>query len=160
VHEQCDGTGYPFGKSEDKIHSGSLILNLADAFISLTSPVTGPPKVAADAMALLCFHSTHGAFSRSIFQLFLDSVSIYPIGSVVILDNNEEAVVIQANEKKPLQPVVRLLQQGNLEIDLSQSEIQVAELANRGIDTVAKRIKKSEVRKALWRSELEFSQIA
>jgi HD-GYP domain-containing protein (c-di-GMP phosphodiesterase class II) len=156
VHEQFDGSGFPFAKSREELHPGSFILNLADAFISLVSPISGTPIVASDAMAVLCHHTTRGAFSRDIFQIFLDSVSIYPVGTVVKLDDKSEAVVVHSNQKKPLQPVVRLLPHGVQEVDLSHSKFRVIELSHEGDSTKSRRVSRSSLGKALWRSELDF----
>jgi HD-GYP domain-containing protein (c-di-GMP phosphodiesterase class II) len=156
VHEQFDGSGFPFGKSREELHSGSLILNLADAFISLISPILGPSIVASDAMAVLCHHTTRGAFSRDTFQIFLDSVSIYPVGTVVKLDDKSDAVVVNSNRKKPFQPVVRLLPHGVPEIDLSYSEFRVIELSHGGESTKSRRVSRASLGKALWRSELDI----
>jgi hypothetical protein len=156
VHEQFDGSGFPYAKSHEELHSGSLILNLADAFISLISPINGNSIVASDAMAVLCHHTTRGTFSREIFQIFLDSVSIFPLGTVVRLDDKSEAVVVHSNRKKPLQPVVRLLPQGVQEIDLSHSNFRVIELSHTGEKERSRRVSRANFGKALWRSELDI----
>jgi HD-GYP domain-containing protein (c-di-GMP phosphodiesterase class II) len=156
VHEQVDGSGFPYSKSREKLHPGSLILNLADAYLSLINPISGVPIVASDAMAILCLHTTQGAFSREVFRTFLDSVSIYPVGTVVKLNDESEAVVVKSNKNKPMQPVVRLLPSGVQEIDLSQSKFRVIELAHTGEEMRSKRVSRADFGKALWRSELEI----
>ena len=155
VHEQFDGSGFPYAKSREKLHPGSFILNLADAYLSLVNPISGVPIVPSDAMAILCLHTTRGAFSRDAFQTFLDSVSIYPVGTRVKLNDESEAVVVQSNKNKPMQPVVRVLPAGLQEIDLSLSKFRVIELSHEGEGMRSKRVSRAEYGKALWRSELE-----
>jgi len=152
VHEQADGSGYPRGLVVGKIKPGSEILNLADAYLSLTNPVQGRSMVPADALGYLCFHTAQGKFNRDTFQLLTASLSMYPVGSGVELDDQSKAVVVSGNSNNPMAPVVRLLHPGHQEIDLRISNRFISKPfpdANRKDH----RLSKSRIHEILWRTD-------
>lgn len=153
VHEQVDGTGYPRGLRKERMMTGSVILNLADAYVSLTSPVQGEPMVPSDALAYLCFHAAQGKFCIETLQLLIESTSIYPIGSMVVLDDQSKAVVVKGNGPKPMAPTVRLLHGGHKEIDLRESRQCIHGPWTFAENDRGTRIKKSQLGEILWRTD-------
>lgn len=152
VHEQADGSGYPRGLVVGKIKPGSELLNLADAYLSLTNPIQGRSMVPADALAYLCFHTAQGKFNRDTFQLLTTSLSMYPVGSGVELDDQSKAVVVRGNSNNPMAPMVRLLHPGHQEIDLRISNRFIAKPFQ---DSERKdhRLSKSRIHEILWRTD-------
>lgn len=154
VHEQADGSGYPRGMQLKQAHPGAVILNLVDAYLELTFPIQGTPMDQADSVAYLSHHAAVGKFCKSTFFLFMNGLSLYPIGSAVILDDDSKAVVIQSNSGYPLQPVVRLLHESHsTKLDLKQSKLRIARPADGVLAFGAKRIKKSQMQNVLWRTD-------
>ena len=154
VHEQADGSGYPRGMQLKQTHSGTAILNLADAYLELTFPIQGTPMDQSDSIAYLSHHAAMGKFCKSTFFLMMNGLSLYPIGSAVILDDNSKAVVIQSNNGYPLQPVVRLLHASHsTKIDLKQSKRRIARPADGLLAFGAERIKRSQMQNVLWRTD-------
>jgi len=49
------------------------------------------------------------AFNEELFDAFVNTLGIYPIGSIVRLDTNEIAVVIRLNPNDPVRPVVQII---------------------------------------------------
>lgn len=154
VHEQADGSGYPRGMQLKQAHPGAVILNLADAYLELTFPIQGAPMDQADSIAYLSHHAAMGKFCKSTFFLLMNGLSLYPIGSAVILDDDSKAVVIQSNSGYPLQPVVRLLHESHsTKLDLKQSKLRIARPAEGVLAFGAERIKKSQMQNVLWRTD-------
>jgi HD-GYP domain-containing protein (c-di-GMP phosphodiesterase class II) len=154
VHEQADGSGYPRGMQLKQAHPGAVILNLADAYLELTFPIQGAPMDQADSIAYLSHHAAMGKFCKSTFYLLMNGLSLYPIGSAVILDDDSKAVVIQSNSGYPLQPVVRLLHESHsTKLDLKQSKLRIARPAEGVLAFGAERIKKSQMQNVLWRTD-------
>jgi HD-GYP domain-containing protein (c-di-GMP phosphodiesterase class II) len=153
VHEQADGTGYPRGLRIEQTLKGASLLNLADAYLALTSPLQGKQLAPADAMAYLCYQTALGKFSKDALQYFLQNMSIYPIGSTVTLDDETNAVVVEGGTGKPLQPVVRLLGTGNLRIDLSASSRFISGPYMIGEQGSFERIQKQQMQQVLWRTD-------
>ena len=152
VHEQADGTGYPRGLTQEKVKPGSEILNLADAYLTLASPIEGTPVVSSDAIAYLCFHATKGKFCADTVRLLTRSLSMYPVGLTVELDDMSKAVVVRGNKKWPLSPVVRLLENDNEEVDLSASTRFIAK-PHMSLKLNAERLNKSRFSETLWTTD-------
>ena len=126
-HERVDGKGYPRNLTADKILEFAKVAAVADTFDSLVSdrPYRKGmvPHEAYEVMMALA----DSYVDRDILHLFLTHVAIYPVGSVVQLDNGQHGVVTKVLPRLQTRPQVRLLtdQQGNLlseqtEIDLTQ----------------------------------------
>ncbi len=153
VHEQADGTGYPRGMKLANTLPEATILNLADAYLALVEPLAGRGHLPSDAISYLCFHAAQGKFCRSTMQSMVQGMSVYPIGSKVLLDDESLALVIQSTPGKPLQPVVRLLQTGNLRIDLANSTRCISAPYMEKDEATLERIKKSQMPEILWRTD-------
>ena len=80
-------------------------------------------------------------------------MSIYPIGSIVELDDQSEAIVVCSNSKNAMEPIVRHLNAGNGAIDLSKSPRSIVGPSTRDASIV--RVAKSSLNEALWRCDLE-----
>jgi HD domain len=153
LHEQADGSGYPRGLKLANSLPGARILNIADAYLSLVEPLMGVGNAPSDVLAYLCFHASKGKFCKEMLQRMIQGMSLYPVGSTVVLDNNVKAVVIQGNEGSPLKPIVRLLQHGNLRIDLKDSTRTITgPYTGSGIHK-SERIRKSQMHEILWRTD-------
>ena len=150
VHEQCDGSGYPDGLLESNILPGAKILNLADAYLSLIHPLRGQPMVFSDALAYLCYHASRGKFDRIIVKQFVQFMSMYPIGSVVELDDKTAAVVIGNNPLDPLSPKVSLR---GKEIDLEKPKRTIQRVSTNGLQK-ARRVSKQRLNEVFWRMDV------
>ena len=152
VHEQADGSGYPRGLTLRRVKPGSEILNTADAYLSLTNPIDGVPFVPSDVLAYLCLQASEGKFCKDTIQLLVRSLSMYPIGSCVELDNKSSAIVVKGNIQSPLCPVVRMLHSGHPELDLRNSSRFIM---NPRVLTgkKAQRLSKSKLRDVLWKKD-------
>jgi hypothetical protein len=53
--------------------------------------------------------SKNQLFSTKIIKVFLDEISIFPIGSYVRLNNKNIGCVIATNRSNPLKPTIKLL---------------------------------------------------
>jgi len=109
-HEKVDGTGYPLGIKGDKIPLVSRIISIADVYDALTSnrPYRQPMQPAEALEYIMANTGTH--FDYDLVKLFIDSLELYPVGSIVELSNNKAAVV-KSNEYA-MRPVVQMLDTG------------------------------------------------
>jgi len=108
-HEREDGSGYPLGIGGDNISEFAKIVGICDSYVAMTH--NRPHKKALiqiDTMRELI--SMKGRFfSAKIIKAFLDEVSIFPIGSYVVLNNKMIGLVIATNRYNPFKPKVKLL---------------------------------------------------
>ena len=112
-HEKINGSGYPMGATEDKIHIFAKIIAVADIYDAL---VTERPYMKAftprDAVEMIM--AMTGELDLKVMQSFLESVILYPVGTNVDLSNGEKAKVVANNPKYVLRPTVVGLTSGRV----------------------------------------------
>jgi len=108
-HERWDGQGYPRKLRGEDINLASRILAVADAYVSMIN--NRPHRnsmIGYSAMkSLLNDNGRH--FDPKILKVFLESMGIYPIGSIVQLNNSAIGRVVQTHSEAPLRPAVELI---------------------------------------------------
>lgn len=108
-HERWDGDGYPGRLAGENIDIGARIISVADAFEAMVSPKAyRDSMVGYQAMRNLLADNAR-RFDPDIIKAMIQSMGIYPIGSIVLMNNSSIARVIQSNREAPLRPVIRIL---------------------------------------------------
>lgn len=106
-HEKVDGTGYPRALSADKISLFAKMGAICDVYDAVTS--NRPYKAGWDpGESIKRMAEWKGHFDPLIFQAFVKSLGIYPIGSLVRLASGKLGVVIEQGEKSLLTPKVKV----------------------------------------------------
>lgn len=157
VHEQIDGSGFPLGLLMAKQDPLSRILNLADAFITLTQvddgntmseEIIGRSIAPADAMAYLLYHTREGHFDRQCMSALMSCSSMYPVGTQVELDDMTTATVLRSNREDVLNPVIRMDRSHEI-VDLRHSPRRIMQpsIAN---DSLCVRLSADQFRSVLW----------
>jgi hypothetical protein len=136
VHERPNGKEYPRNRTGDLIHLGARILSVADTYRALVSPCPfRPPLKPYAAMECLVRQASAGDVDAQAVRALLRLLSLFPVGSYVVLSNGHVARVLRRNLHDFTRPLVRVIQDGDGEavasdqeaaiIDLSQSELTV-----------------------------------
>ena len=109
VHERSDGSGYPNGLKGKEINKLASIIGLVDVYIGMTSerPYRGGLDQ-TDAIKYIV-DEAKDLFPRKIRKAFLDQVTLFPINSYVILNNQSIGRVLRTNKKWTLRPTIELL---------------------------------------------------
>ena len=155
IHEQFDGSGFPYGLSGEQSSISARVLNAADAYLNLVLPLFQTNRIVpADALAILCHNAAKRRFDPQVVRSLIMGMAIYPIGSIVELDDQSEAIVVESNSKNAMKPIVRHLNEGNGATDLSKSPRSIVGPSTRG-DASKVRVAKSSLNEALWRYDLE-----
>ena len=130
-HERVDGSGYPNGLTAPRIHHLAKLLSIVDSYEAMVSPriYKSPmlPNQAIETIILQTYVPEQAPrFEESLVESFVKAVSLYPIGSYVLLNSDEIAKVVDASTRNVKRPVVRILrpsENGQLEgsrvVDLS-----------------------------------------
>ena len=105
-HEKFDGTGYPLGLVGDQISLTGKIIGLADVYDALTSRRVYKEGMPAHKALAIMFQMREKNFSTVNISEFIRMLGIYPVGSIVKLEEDFTAVVSQSNQKKPTQPKI------------------------------------------------------
>jgi HD-GYP domain-containing protein (c-di-GMP phosphodiesterase class II) len=129
-HERMDGSGYPRGLSGDKISAYAKIISAACSYEALTA--IRPYKEAKESYAGIIdlLKNVGKQYDEGVIKGLVYSLSLYPVGSYVLLSDGRKAQVIDVNPVNPRCPVVAALGPGGVldtnEIATSQTGIHIA----------------------------------
>jgi len=123
-HEKVDGSGYPHHLAGDQISLLGRMAAVCDVYDAVTSDRPykqgwGP----ADAIRKMAEWTGH--FDTQVFQAFVKSIGIYPIGSLVRLESERLAVVIEQNESSLLTPKVKVFFSARSRLPLAQTVVDL-----------------------------------
>ena len=108
-HERFDGSGYPRKLSGNQIPPFGRIAGIADCYDAMTSETPySKPMAAYDAARAL--NDMRGkAFAAEVVEQFIATMGMFPVASLVELNDGSVAVVLEQNPGNVLRPKVLLL---------------------------------------------------
>jgi HD-GYP domain-containing protein (c-di-GMP phosphodiesterase class II) len=138
-HERFDGTGYPRGLKDDEIHQFAQIVAIADVYDALTSDSSYRQAVSVYEALAIILKAGGTYFNEELVNRFVENIAVYPIGSVIRLNNNQIGVVVDISREYKTKPVVRIILDENkqainqlMEIDLSKNpRLYIADVVER-----------------------------
>lgn len=106
-HEKVDGSGYPHRLKDENISLFAKMGAVCDVYDAITS--NRPYKAGWDPAEALrkMTEWAPGHFDNTVFQAFVKSVGIYPLGSLVRLESGLLAVVCETRPDALLKPTVK-----------------------------------------------------
>ncbi len=131
-HEKLDGSGYPHGLKEGEISLLSRMTAVCDVYDAVTSD--RPYKKGwGPAEAIQRMAQWQGHFDPNIFQAFVRTVGIYPIGSLVKLASGRLGVVIDQDNASLLKPKVKVFFSSKSKVPVPQEVIDLAKSSHEQI---------------------------
>lgn len=109
-HERKNGHGYPDGLQEEDIPLMTQVAALIDVYDAITSDRCYHDSMTPYEALNNIYRWAKNDFNLQLVEKLIKCLGIYPIGTLVALNTNEVAVVISANEKTRLRPIVMLIQ--------------------------------------------------
>lgn len=106
-HEKVDGSGYPNRLAGDAISLYAKMGAVCDVYDAITSnrPYKAGWDPAESVRRMAGWTATH--FDDTVFQAFVKSIGIYPVGSLVRTSSGRLAIVIEQDEHALLTPKIK-----------------------------------------------------
>lgn len=108
-HERIDGSGYPLGLSGNGISIYGKMSAISDTYAAITKKRPyAQPVSPHDALQMLSNWSGT-QFQADMVEHFIQSIGVFPVGSLVELSTGEVAVIVTHNKQKRLRPKVLIV---------------------------------------------------
>ena len=108
-HERWDGKGYPDHLLGPAIDIGARIVSVADAFEAMVSKKSYRNSMIGYQAIKNLLADNSRRFDPAVIMAFTKIMGIYPIGSIVKLNDGSVARVVSVHTNAPLRPVVQML---------------------------------------------------
>jgi HD-GYP domain-containing protein (c-di-GMP phosphodiesterase class II) len=108
-HEHWDGQGYPRKMKGEDINLAARIVAVADSYIAMINNRPHRSSIIGYSAMKNVLNDNGRHFDPKILKVFLESMGIYPIGSIVQLNNSAIGRVVQTHMEAPLRPTVELI---------------------------------------------------
>ncbi|MCP9451946.1 MAG: DUF3391 domain-containing protein [Nitrospira sp.] len=109
-HERVDGSGFPDGLHCTSLSLLAQIVGMVDWYDSMVSRRGGRPTMLPhDAVRRLFLSAKEGSFEPTLIETAVRVVGVYPIGSLVLLNTGEQAIVVGLNSEARLKPKVLII---------------------------------------------------
>jgi len=108
-HERWDGEGYPRRLSGTAIDIGARIVSVADAFEAMVSKKPYRNSMMGYQAMKNLLSDNLRRFDPDVIKAFIQTMGIYPIGSIILLNNGALGRVVDVQPSAPLRPTIRIL---------------------------------------------------
>lgn len=119
-HERLDGSGYPTGEKNAKIHPFAKIIAVADTFHAMTSERLYRLKQSPFKVLEMIREDQFGKFDLTAIKALSTALINFSIGTKVKLSDGQMAEILFISDKSPTRPMVKLIENGEI-IQLEQN---------------------------------------
>ncbi|TRY33434.1 HD-GYP domain-containing protein [Aliiglaciecola sp. M165] len=107
-HERLDGYGYPDGLRGDEISLYGRMIAIVDTYDAITADRVYKAGMPSQKAMKILLGDSPKMYDMELVQKFVKCVGIYPVGSLIMLDNGHIGMVVKQNEELPTKPVVKI----------------------------------------------------
>lgn len=145
-HEKQNGKGYPQHLTGEKISNYAKIIAVACSFEAITAPRQyKTARTTFDAMIEM-LKNENQQYDPTVIKALLFSLSLFPIGAFVYLQNGKIAIVSDVSPNNPKNPIVQLINE--TEPDGSPKTVQTDNNLNKIVRVLTKE-EQADVQKTL-----------
>ncbi|RDW16805.1 HD-GYP domain-containing protein [Oceanobacillus chungangensis] len=107
-HERLDGSGYPLGIAQDKIHIYARIIAIADTYYAMTSDRLYREKKSAFQVIEEIQKEQYSKLDYQIVKVFIEHLLNIATGTKVMLSNGQTGKIVFTNPDNPTRPMIQL----------------------------------------------------
>ena len=108
-HEKYNGLGYPLGLKKDDISLSGRMISIIDVYDAATSDRGYKKAISPSAALVEILEKSNQDFEGKLVHNFIQSVGIYPFGTLVKLINKLVGLVIDVKSSDLLHPKIRVV---------------------------------------------------
>lgn len=108
-HERLDGSGYPRGLYRGEILEFGLITGIADVYDALVSNRPYRPGFHPSEAVQQLVQGAGSLFDENLVRKLMETMAVYPVGSILWLSDNTLAVVVRQQRNLPAHPAVAVI---------------------------------------------------
>lgn len=108
-HEKWDGSGYPFGLKSYDIELPARIICIADVYDALTANRVYRKRFMPHEAVEYLMTKNDFQFDPRIIKSFINSIAVYPQGTIVLLNTGEVARVLPSRGMRSMRPKVSVI---------------------------------------------------
>jgi HD-GYP domain-containing protein (c-di-GMP phosphodiesterase class II) len=108
-HERLDGSGYPQGLQASQVPLHARLAGMLDTYDAMTSPRAFQDATPADRVLQYLLNESESTFGQTPVQQLIQCIGLYPVGSLIELDNGAVAIVIGSRPDARVRPTVLLV---------------------------------------------------
>lgn len=108
-HEREDGSGYPDGLKGDAIGLYGRIAGIVDTYVAVTNPRPYAGTLSPHDGVRALYRWRERIFHAPLVEVFVQSIGVFPVGSMVELSSGDVAIVVAHNRVRRLKPRVLLV---------------------------------------------------
>jgi HD-GYP domain-containing protein (c-di-GMP phosphodiesterase class II) len=108
-NERLDGTGHPRRVTGDKISLYGKIIAVTSSYNAATSKRPYKPAIDGHSGLMDLVKNAGKKYDERVLAALVHILSLYPIGTHIVMSNGALGTVVQANNEDPKHPVVKLL---------------------------------------------------
>ncbi len=112
-HERIDGQGYPRNLIGQEIHEYSKIVAITNAYDYLTTDLPNKPRIPPHQAVEYLMINAGYAFDPDMVNTFIQTVALYPEGTMVRLNTEQIAIIIKSYYGFPTRPRIRIIADKN-----------------------------------------------
>ncbi len=129
-HERWDGKGYPRKLKGNAILLEARIISVADAYEAMLNHRPYRKSMIGYSATREILNDNSRRFDSDILKVFIKCMGIYPIGSIVLLNNACIGLVVNIHSHAPLRPKIKIIidknmkkcVNENIEVDLTKEK--------------------------------------
>jgi putative nucleotidyltransferase with HDIG domain len=136
-HERYDGSGYPLKLKGEEMSVYGQMASIVDVYDAMTSDrvyrMGMDPTLAVRKM----FEWSRAHFDPKLIQLFVRTIGIYPVGTLVMLESKRIAIVLNQDGRDLTRPVLRVVYDADKRCYVTPQDIDLsANLGHGGGDRI------------------------